>query len=114
MSFCCLVFGFLECSLVDEDGTIETAKCCCDHHVSHVRKIDSVVNELQEYKIYVAGLQETKWFGDNVYKVADSVVLTTGKKVPIAGRSGQQGEGVAIVLSGQAIQAWMNSGSQSD
>jgi len=98
--------------LVDEDGTIETSKQCCDHHVSDVRKIDSVVNELQKYKIYVAGLQETKWFGDNVHKVADSVVLTSGRKVPIAGRSGQRGEGVAIVLNGPAIQAWMNGGSQ--
>ena len=40
---------YLALSLVDEDGTIETAKQCCDHHVSDVRKIDSVVNELQKY-----------------------------------------------------------------
>ena len=47
-----------------------------------------------------------------MYKVADSVVLTSGRKVPIAGRSDQRGGGVTIVLSGPTIQVWMNSGNQ--
>jgi len=46
-------------------------------------------------RIVVAGLQETKWF---LYKVGDSVALSSGRTVPTSGSSHQRREGVAVLL----------------
>ncbi len=45
-------------------------------------KIDQVVEELDIYKVVVGALQETKLFGSNVYRVGESVVMTSGREVP--------------------------------
>ena len=44
------------------------------------RKVDLVVLELKRYMydVKVAALQETLWFGSDVYHVGDSVVLAAG------------------------------------
>ena len=61
----------------------------------------------------VAALQETKWFGSTICSIGSSVVLTAGKDVPEVGQVRQRGgEGVAIVLSGKAVNAWKAGGSQ--
>ena len=60
----------------------------------------------------VAALQETKWFGDNVYAVGKSIVLTAGRPVPGNDDARQRGEGVALVLSGPAISGWKAGGSR--
>ena len=60
----------------------------------------------------VAALQETKWFEDAVYHVGESVALAAGRPLPPAGQPKQRGEGVAIVLTGQARQAWVAGGRQ--
>ena len=80
--------------------------------VTEDRRIDIVVDELSRLKIEVAGLQETRWFGREVYSVGDSIVLSSGRPVPQEGESLPRGEGVAIVLSGRALQAWRAGGSQ--
>ncbi len=74
------------------------------------RKIDQVVGELGRYKVVVAALQETKWFGSEVYRVGDSIVLTAGREVPSGRGVRQRGEGVAIVLAGPAVHAWKSGG----
>ena len=71
-----------------------------------------MVSELEKYRVIVAGLQETKWFGNEVYKVGESMVLSAGRDVPRERRNGQRGEGVAIIPSGPAVNAWRASGSQ--
>ena len=76
------------------------------------RKIDQVVYELKRYQVVVAALQETKWFGSDMYTVGDSVVLTSGRVVPEQEGSRQKGEGIAVVLSGSAVSAWKAGGSQ--
>ena len=76
------------------------------------RKVDQVVAELERYNVDVAGVQEVKWFGCGVYRVAESVVIAAGRPVPSAGVVNRRGEGVAIVLSGQAMKAWSSSGSR--
>ena len=76
------------------------------------QRIDQVVDELKNYRINVAGSQETKWFGAKGYRVGDSIVLTSGREVPSLGRSRRRGEGIALVLRGPAIIAWRNGGSQ--
>ena len=92
--------------LLDVDGSIETAKRSGDVSVTNERKIDQVVSELDRYDIVVGALQETKWFGTEVYRVGGSVVLTAGRDVPGGNEVRQRGEGVAIVLSGDAVRAW--------
>ena len=51
-------------TLLDVDGSIATARRRCDVSVVDERKIDQVVSELEKYRVVVAGLQETKWFGN--------------------------------------------------
>ena len=76
----------------------------------------------------VPALQNTKWFGSEVYRVAMSVVLTSGRENPAQGdtvkrgTSGREkpaqgdtvkrGEGVTIVLTDCAIDAWKAAGRQ--
>ena len=99
-------------TLLDVDGSVATARRHCDVIVVDERKIDQVVSELEKYRVVVAGLQETKWFGNEVYKVGESVVLSAGRDVPRERGNGQRGEGVAIVLPGPAVDAWRAGGSQ--
>ena len=43
------------------------------------RRIDVVVGKLKRLDIEVAGLQETRWFGEEAYSVGDSAVLSYGR-----------------------------------
>ena len=45
-----------------------------------------------------------------MYKMRDSVVLVSGRSVPPPGEARQRGEGMAIVLRGQGVQAWKAAG----
>ena len=98
-------------TLLDIDGSIETdRKGVGDAEVVDERKIDQVVGELNRYKVDVAALQETKWFGSGVYEVRKSVVLAAGRFVPGDGVVKQRGKGVAVVLSVVAVSAWKDAG----
>ena len=97
-------------TLLDVDGSIETGRQRDDIQVVDERKIDQVVDVLGRYKVDVAALQETKWFGENKYTVDKCVVLAAGRSVPGPGIAKQRGEGVAIVLSGPAVGAWKDGG----
>ena len=76
-------------TLLDVEGSIETGRRCCDASVVDERKIDQVVSELDRYRVVVGALQETRWFGCEVYRVGDSVVLTAGRDVPGGNEAGQ-------------------------
>ena len=99
-------------TLLDVDGPIETARQGNELDVVDKRKVDQVVAELERYNVDVAGIQEVKWFGCGVYRVAESVVIAAVRPVPSAGVVKQRGEGVAIVLSGPAVKAWNSGGSR--
>ena len=71
-------------SLVESEGSVSAATTC-GRHVAEDRNIVRVVETLRRYNIDVAGLQETHWFGDSFYRVADRLVLTSGRAVPLAG-----------------------------
>ena len=95
------------------DGPVETAKQNGEVSVLDERKIDQVVSELDRYCVVVGSLQKTRWFGSEVYCVGESVVLTTGRDVvPGGDEVRRRGEGVAIVLSGEAVRAWKEGGSR--
>eukprot|EP00117_Sycon_ciliatum_P000293 scpid101516/ scgid6415/ len=76
------------------------------------RRIDVVVGKLKRLDIEVAGLQETRWFGEEVYSVGDSAVLSSGRRLPSGDGSFLRGEGIAVVLRGRALRAWRDGGSQ--
>ena len=99
-------------SLVDTEGSIETARLRSKRLDSEDRKIDLVIRELNRYNIKIAALQETKWFGSHVYHIGKSTVLTAGRNLPQEGQPRTRGEGVAIVLTGHAITAWRAGGEQ--
>ena len=56
-------------SLIDNEGTVETARMSSEVSESEDRRIDLVIRELNQYNIKVATLQETKWFGNAVYHI---------------------------------------------
>ena len=76
------------------------------------RRIDLVIRELKRYNIKVAALQETKWFGNAVYHVGKSIVLTAGRETPQGCQPRQRGEGVAIVFTDHAVSTWKAGGEQ--
>ena len=84
---------------------------CCGHR-GEDQKIDQILLELMRFGVSVGVLQETKWFGDGVYEVMGSVVLTAGRPTPADGVVVQRGEGVVLVLTGPALAAWMCGGKQ--
>ena len=86
------------------DGSTETAIQSRDTIHAEDRKVDLVVRELDRYGVKVAGLQETKWMGNAVYDVRESVVITAGRSTPELSQPIQRGEGVAIVLVDQPYQ----------
>ena len=97
---------------MDNEGSVETARISSEVSESEDRRIDLVIRELDHYNIKVAALQETKWFGSNIYSVGKSVVLSTGREVLQGNQHKQRGEGVAIVLSEEAVAAWKAGGEQ--
>ena len=97
-------------SLLDSEGPVETARQGRDTAQGEDRRIDQVVMELNRYNVKIAALQETKWFGNAMYRVGESIVVAAGRPVPKPGETLQRGEGVAIVLSGPAVRAWKEAG----
>ena len=89
--------------MVDTEGPIEMASQ--RNKRGEARQVDLVVGELARYDMVIGALQETKWFGCGAYKVSDSVVLASGRCTPREGECIQRGEGVALVLRGQALAA---------
>ena len=51
------------------------------------RKVHLIMQEMRRYNAKVIALQETKWFGSEVYRMAGSVVLTSGREKPLEERS---------------------------
>ena len=66
--------------MVDTEGPVEVAS-----QRGEDRKVDQIVCELERYDIVVGTLQETKWFGCEVYEMNGSVVLTAGRTTPVRG-----------------------------
>jgi len=72
------------------------------------------VGELECYGIAVAGIQETKWFGSDVWPAAKRYMLFhSSRPTPdiVTGRI-SRGEGVGIVLNKKATAAWRAAGEE--
>ena len=99
-------------SMLDVEGSVETARQGRDILHAEDRKVDLIVRELERYDIKIAALQETKCFGSNIYSVGNSVLLTAGCPAPAPREPIKRGEGVALILTGPAIPAWRAAGQQ--
>jgi len=66
--------------MVDTEGSVDIASARQDGQ----RGEQKVVEQLKRYKVKVEDLQEIKWFGSEMYKVAGAVVLTSGRVRPSA------------------------------
>ena len=99
-------------SMVDTEGPVEVSSQTSNNQRGETRKVDQIVFELTRYGVSVGALQETKWFGDAVYEMNGSVLLTAGRPTPVDGVPIQRGEGVALVLLGSALVAWRRGSKQ--
>jgi len=78
------------------------------------RKLDLLVGELARYKIPVAGIQETKWFGSDFWLATNGyMLLHFGRPTPNI-ETGEiiRGKGVGIVMNKRAIAAWRAAGEE--
>ena len=99
-------------SLVQAEGSVDTAVSRPGRGVAVDRKVDLMVNELKKYSISVTGISETKWFGQEVYSVSNFTVLHSGRPRPEQGERVERNEGVAIVLDQQMTDAWRAAGEE--
>ena len=76
------------------------------------RKLDFLVDELGKYRVNVAGPQETKWFGSDVWRAGGSTLLHSGRPVPGADEPCRRNEGVGILLNACLTAAWKRGGEQ--
>ena len=74
------------------------------------RKIDLLMGELRKYGVSVAGIQETKWFGKDVWPVGRYTFLHSGHPLPGDQERASRNEGVGIALDEKATLAWKNAG----
>jgi len=74
-------------------------------------KLNLLMGELERYGISVAGVQETKWFGSNVWPaVYGHIMLHSGRSVPQDGATVIRREDVGIVLIPRTAAAWKAAG----
>ena len=75
------------------------------------RKLDLLVKELRRYGVSIAGIQETRWFGKDVWPAEDGcILLHSGRPLPVSGDKALRNEGVGILLDGRASEAWREGG----
>ena len=60
----------------------------------------------------VAGIQETKWFGNDVWPAGNGLFLHSGRAVPAEGEPARRNEGVGIWLDADMADAWRDGGEQ--
>lgn len=76
------------------------------------RKLDLMVKEVQRVDIDIVGVQETKWFGCDVWSAADGFTfLHSGRNLPQAyDEKFVRREGVGILLNRRMTAAWKAAG----
>ena len=74
------------------------------------RKLDLMVNELRRYRVSVAAIQETKWYGSDVWEAQGYTFLHSGRVLPVGEGPAVRNEGVGIALDERAAAAWKEAG----
>ena len=68
------------------------------------------MGELRKYGVSVAGIQETKWFGKDVWPSDGCTFLHSGHPLPGDQERASRNEGVGIALDKKATVAWKGAG----
>ena len=58
----------------------------------------------------VAAVQETKWFGKDIWQADGYTLIHSGRPLPREGESALRNEGVGIALDERATAAWKEAG----
>ena len=74
------------------------------------RKSDLLVRELRRYQVSIGAVQETKWFGCNVWQADGHTLLHSGRSLPGNNENGARKEGIGILLDERATNAWRAAG----
>ena len=74
------------------------------------RKLDFLVKELRRLGVVIAGIQETQWFGKDMWTVDGYTLLHSGRTLPDETDPQVRNEGVGILLNRHATMAWKNAG----
>ena len=75
------------------------------------RKFEFLTAELKQFTVVVAAIQETKWFGSDVWSSSGFTMLHSGRDLPRAeDESARRNEGVCLVLNMEMTSAWKNAG----
>ena len=72
-------------------------------------KLDLLGKKLRHYGVSVAAIQETKWFGKDVWQADGHTFLHSGRPLPKDGEP-VRNEGVCILLDERATAAWKEAG----
>ena len=72
--------------------------------------MDLLVSELRRYGASVVAIQETKWFGKDVWQADRHTFLHSGRPLPKDGEPAVRNEGVGILLDKRATAAWKKVG----
>jgi len=99
-------------SLVEDAGDARVCRKnrACSSRVD--RGLDFLTEELRRFKIHVAGIQETKWFGRDIWTVDGCTFLHSGRPLPGDGEPARRNEGVGIWLNADMSDAWRRGGQQ--
>ena len=97
-------------TLVESEGPIETSLARPGGRgVTVDRKASLMINELKQFKVNIAGISETKWFGAAVYEVEGFRIFHSGRPIPESTPM-VRNEGVGIVLDPAMATSWRESG----
>jgi hypothetical protein len=68
------------------------------------------VKELKRLGVSITGIQETKWFGKDIWTADGYTLLHSGRPLPNEDDPHSRNEGVGIILDKQATDAWKDAG----
>ena len=74
------------------------------------KKASFMVREFKKYRINIAGISETEWFGQDMYEVEGYTILHSGRPIPGDTDIMERSEGVGIVLDPHLAEAWRRAG----
>ena len=98
-------------TLVEAEGSIATSVARPGARGVPVdKKASFIIREFRKYRINIAGISETKWFGQDMYEVEGYTILHSGRPIPGDTDAVERNEGVGIVLDPQLKEAWRRAG----
>lgn len=63
------------------------------------RGLDFLVHEAEKYRLAVVGVQESKWFGSDIWRASGSTFIHSGCPLPDPGEPAKRNEGVGILFN---------------